>query len=127
MVKVTRRKAPSRVRYEQSHPTISCRVPLEIYQKLQAVKKAEDRSFTDILRIGLGQLEVKVSQEKEARQQGYKKGYNDGYKRAAALYMVSYPCKKCGKMIAVTDNNEKEAIKTYMLEHKWSHSECSDR
>jgi hypothetical protein len=127
MAKIAKRKAPSRIRYEQSHPTVSGRVTLEIYQKLQAVKNAEHKSFTDILKIGLGLLEVKVSQEKEARQQGYGKGYYNGYIKAADLYMVSFPCKVCGKMIIATDNPEKEAIKTYMLEHGWAHAECCDR
>ncbi len=49
MAKTVERKAPSRARYEQAHPTVSDRVPKEIYDRPQAIKRTEGRSFADFL------------------------------------------------------------------------------
>ena len=67
MAKITGRKAPSRVRYEQGHPTVTCRVPREVYDKLHEVKEAKGKSFADILKIGLRILEERVEEEGKIR------------------------------------------------------------
>jgi predicted CopG family antitoxin len=121
-----RRKAPSRIRYEQSHPTISCRVPREVYDKLRAVKDREGKSFADILKIGLGILEAWVREEREVMKKGHAEGYRKGYAEAERLYEVTYPCSVCGKTLVVTSRDEKEAIKEYMQEHGWGHRACHE-
>lgn len=127
MAKTTKRKAPSRVRYEQGHPTVSCRVPREVYKRLQVVKKAEGQSFADVLKIGLGILEVRVKEEAEVRKQGYDKGHRKGYAEAECLYKVTYPCSVCRDMLTVTGRAEKEAIRQYMQEHRWGHRACIEK
>ena len=89
---MAKRKAPSRVRYEQGHPTVSCRLPREVYDKLRAVMDAEDKSFADILKIGLGILKVQLKEEVEVRKKGHVEGYRKGYAEAERLYKVTYPC-----------------------------------
>lgn len=135
MAKAGKKNPPSRVRYEQRHPTVSCRIPKDVYDRLQAVKAAEGKSFADVLKIGLGILEVRVKEEgevrKQAHAQGYKKGhaegYGKGYAEAENLYKVTYPCSVCRKTLMVTSTNEKEAIKKYMQEHSWGHAECHEK
>jgi hypothetical protein len=127
MAKAAKRKAPSRVRYELGHPTVSCRVLREVYDRLQVVKKAEDKSFADVLKIGLGILEVRVKEEEEVREQGYAEGYRKGYADAERLYKVTYPCSVCRKMLTVTSGDEKEAIKQYMQEARWGHRACFEK
>lgn len=126
MVKAPRRKAPSRIRYEQSHPTVSCRVPTEVYERLQAVKEAEGRSFADILKVGLGILELEEKNEEEIRETGYADGYRKGYAQAERIFKVTYPCKICGGVLTVRTSEEKEAIKAYMRERGWGHRECHE-
>ncbi len=63
MARSKARKTPSRIKYEQSHPTVSFRVSKELYDMLQAVKKAEGKSNTDVLKAGVGLLEVKVGKD----------------------------------------------------------------
>ena len=63
MAKGNSKKTPSRVKYEQNHPTVSFRVSKELYDMLQAVKKAEGKSNTDVLKAGVGLLEVKVGKD----------------------------------------------------------------
>ena len=61
-----KKKPPSRLRYEQSHPTISCRLPREIYDRLQEMRQQEGGSFTDILKIGLEILQSKTKKDEKA-------------------------------------------------------------
>lgn len=111
-----KRQSPSRVKYEQSHPTVSFRVSKDLYDRLQAVKEAEGKSTADVLKVGVGLLEVKVSKEKEAKKQGYEEAKN--------LYIVTYPCEICGKTIVVMSTKQKEAIRRYMLKYGWGHADC---
>jgi hypothetical protein len=127
MLKSKKKRTPSRIRYEQKHPTVSFRVSKELYDRLQTVKDAEGKSAADVLKVGLGLLEVKVVKGKEARRQGYEEGFEKGYEEAESLYKVTYPCKICRKTIEVMRVKEKEAIKGYMLEHGWAHAECINR
>lgn len=115
-----KQKTPSRIKYEQNHPTISFRDSKELQDRLQAVKKAEGKSNADVLKAGVGLLEVKVRQEEEVRLEGYKKGYEDAKNR----FEVTFPCSVCGKMISITNPKAKEAVSRYMTEHGWGHAEC---
>jgi len=123
----SKRKPPSRLRYEQSHPTVSCRVSRIIYDRMKKVKKTQGKSFSDILKIGLGVLEVQAKNEAELTKQGYNRGYNKRYADAELLFNITYPCDVCGKTITATSKDEKEAIRRYMQEHRWGHGECHER
>jgi hypothetical protein len=127
MTKTPKSKAPSRVRYEQGHPTVSCRLPRDVYDELRSVIDAEGKSFAGVLKIGLGILEVRVKDEEEIRKRGYAEGYTKGYAEAEYLYKVTYPCNVCGKTITVTSGSAKEAINKYMQEHGWGHNSCHER
>jgi hypothetical protein len=127
MAKGKRNKTSSRIRYEQSHPTVSFRVSRELYDRLQAVKKAEGKSITDVLKVGVGLLEVKIRSEEKIKLQGYDKGYEKGIEDALELCEVSYPCSVCGETIIVETKEEKKAIAKYMVEHGWGHAKCIER
>jgi hypothetical protein len=118
-----RRKPPSRIRYEQTHPTVSCRVPTAIYDRLQEVKENEGKSFVDILKVGLGILEVKAKKDEQA----YSRGYRDGYHQAEFKFKITYACNVCGELIAVNTRDEKEAIKHYMEDQGWGHKVCQEK
>lgn len=120
-------KTPSRIKYEREHPTVSFRVSKELFDRLEAVKKAEGKSNTDVLKAGVGLLEVKVREEEEVRLEGYKDGYDKGYREAKARYQVTYQCKVCRERITVDSLREREAVKRYMREHGWGHADCVNR
>jgi len=82
---------PSRKKYEEDNPVVSCRVSKELHNRLRAIKKAEGKSMTDILKAGLGLLEVKVSAEKEVRQEAYEEGQLNGYELAESEYSPKLP------------------------------------
>ncbi len=127
MAKTTKKKAPSRVRYEQAHPTVSCRVSLEVYQRLCSAMDEEGKSFADILKIGLGILEPQVKNEREIRKKAHTEGYKKGYSEAKHMYKVTYPYSVCRGTLTVSSEDEKKAIKTYMQEHGWGHKDCHER
>jgi len=122
-----KRKAPSRIRYERNHPTVSCRVPKTVYDRLQTIKKTDSKSFADVLKVGLGLLEVRAKGEAEIKRQGYAQGYKKGYADAERTYNVTYPCNVCGEILPVEHANVKEAIKQYLQEHNWGHQECHEK
>jgi len=127
MTKAAKRKAPSRIKYEQSHPTVSCRVSREIYDVLQKTKEAEGKSFADVLKVGLRMIEATGNREREIARLGFVEGHKQGYAEAQRLYKVTYPCSICSKTIEVTSEKAKQAASQYMVEHNWGHSACRER
>jgi len=125
MAQDKKRKTPSRIKYEQSHPTVSFRVSRELYDRLQAVKRAEGKSNTDILKVALGLIEVKVRAEKEIRLEAYDEGWEKGVNSTWDVLAVTYPCAKCGKEITVDTEEEKKAIRKFIIASGWSHGYCN--
>lgn len=119
-----KREPPSRLKYERSHPTFSFRIYEELSNRLEAVKKAEGVSNTNIVEAGVGLFEVKRREEKEIRDEAYEEGWEKGAAEAEELYSVSCPCCVCGKETVVTTEGEKKTIRRDMREHGWGHGEC---
>lgn len=118
-----KRKPPSRVRYEETHPTVSCRVTREIYDRLQDIKQRNKKSFADILKVGLGIL--KLDSEKEDK--AYRRGFDKGYRKAELEYKVTYACSVCGEAISLTSEDEKRDAAEYMTAQGWAHKECLEK
>lgn len=127
MARVTKKKAPSRVRYEETHPVVSYRTSKEINDRIKALKEADGKSFTDIVKLGLGIAERQSKKATQIRQESWRAGYKKGYAKAELLYKVTYHCSICGDTMVVTEENEKEAIAGYMQKAGWQHSECRRR
>ena len=127
MAKKNKGKPPSRIKYEAEHPTISCRVSREIYEQLINIKATEGKSFSDILKVGLSILEVKIDKESHVFQRAYANGYEDRHRDGEAKYKVAYCCFGCGSLIDVDTEEEKEAAADYMMQNKWGHSFCLKR
>ena len=127
MARTTKTKPPSRVRYEQSNPTESCRISSEIYDRLQAAKKSEAKSFADILKIGLGILELREKDTRKIRRQSRAEGYREGYAEAEHIYKVTHPCCICGETLEITSREAKQAASEYMRKSGWGHIACHER
>ncbi len=110
------KKTPSRIRYEQSHPTVSARLPIDKREKLLAVLRSLGVTLPQLLLHFIGEYEIKVKSIEEARKAGFEEAKN--------LYMIAYPCRSCGKLIPITGEQAKEAASKYMTEHGWGHKEC---
>lgn len=108
---------PSRLRYEQTHPTVSVRVTQKLYDQLKALKEQSGKSVTDILREAIG---VQAPSVRNAYERGYKKGQADADRR----YRVDYRCSKCGGTLTISSDKEKQAAASYMRENGWAHASC---
>jgi hypothetical protein len=128
MAKKRKKSPPSRKKYDENNPVVSFRVSKELYDRLQAVKRAEGKSITDVLKVGVGLLEVKVRKEKEIRDkaftEGNDKGIEEGYAVAEEAFKVTYLCSKCRKPIELDSPEEKQAASRYMTENGWGHGDC---
>jgi predicted DNA-binding protein len=113
MMSKKRHQPPSRIKYAQSHPTVSIRVSRELYDSLKELRLKSGKSLGDILREALGKQAPTVKQ-----------AFDRGYKMASEKFRVIYHCSTCDKPIEVTTPDEKKAIADYMKEHRWSHSQC---
>ena len=126
MVKGKRNKTPSRIRYERSHPTFSFRTYEELNNRIEAVKKAKGISNTNIVEAGVGLFEVKVKKEEEIRQQIYDEVWEEGVNAAWDLLAVTYSCSKCGKQMTVDTEEEKKAIRKFIIASGWHHGDCNN-
>ena len=127
MARTKKHIPPSRVRYEKSHPVVSCRVKISERDRIEVVKQADGKSNTDILLLGLELAEPQVKKAEQLKKQALDDGYKKGFAAAKARYVVNYPCSVCGKMISATSANEKVVMSEHMQELKWAHGECVEQ
>jgi len=116
------RKPPARLRYEQSHPTMSCRLDKDTHDLLkQRLEDLGGVSFANFVKDALGIQRAKMPDIEEIKQQAY----NEGYEQATEDCQIWYFCAVCGKRIDVEpDSDSHKAIIGYMKERGWAHSSC---
>jgi len=121
MAKATH-KPPSRVRYEQSHSTMSCRLDKDTRDLLQ--QRLEDLggvSFADFVKDSLGLLQLKIPDTEEIKETAWAEGYDQAEKDC----QIWYYCAVCGERMDIGPNsNSHTAIIGYMKEHGWGHASC---
>lgn len=111
------KRSPSRIKYEQSHPTVSARLPsVAAKDKLNVNLKKAGISLSDALLILAGELDIKLIPIEEARK--------TAYEEAKKLYAVYYHCQLCRNPIIITSPKAKEAVARYMTERGWGHAAC---
>jgi len=115
-------KPPARVRYEQSHPTMSCRLDGDTHALLkQRLEDLGGVSFADFVKDSLGLLQLKMPDVEEIKERAHDEGYN----QASEYYQIWYYCDVCGKRIDMSPNdNDHKAMMGYMREHGWRHKSC---
>ena len=118
------RKPPARIRYEQSHPVVSCRVDRDTYDLLkQRLEDLGGVSFADFVKDSLGLLQLKIPDTKEIKEGAWNKGYSEAKKN----YQIWYYCAVCGERIDVEPNSDShKAMMGYMKEHRWGHKSCHE-
>ena len=121
MAKATR-NPPARLRYEQSHPTVSCRLDRDTYEMLkQRLDDLGGVSFADFVKDSLGILQVKIPETKEIKD----KARRAGYEQARKDHQIWYYCDTCRQRMDVAPNSEcHKAMIDYMKEHGWGHTSC---
>ena len=115
-------KPPARVRYEQSHPIVSCRLSKDQYDLLkQRLEDLGGVSFADFVKDSLGLLQLKMPDIEEIREKEWNKGYDEAKKE----HQIWYFCAVCGKRIDIEPNGDShKAMIGYMKERGWAHAKC---
>ncbi|MBA7655531.1 hypothetical protein ES703_63437 [subsurface metagenome] len=115
-------KPPARTRYEESHPTVSCRLGKDTHDLLkQRLEDLGGLSFADFVKDSLGLLQLKMPDIEEIKETASGEGYN----QAMEEYQIWYYCAVCQKRIDVEPNSDShKAIIGYMEEHGWGHASC---
>jgi len=54
----TKHRPPSRIRYEKSHPCVTCRVSRAEYDQLDELRRSQGMSFKQLLLVGAGLLKA---------------------------------------------------------------------
>jgi hypothetical protein len=118
-------KPPARVRYEQSHPTVSCRLSKDEYELLkQRLDDLGGVSFADFVKDSLGLLQLKIPDTKEIKEKARRAGYDQG----KSDHQIWYFCAVCGKRVDVEPNNDSHsAIIRLMRQEGWGHKSCHRR
>ena len=111
-----RHQPPAKIKYNNTHPTVSIRVSQDLYDLLKDLREKSGKTLGDILREALGKQAPAVKQ-----------AFEKGYAKARDTFVVYYYCSVCGKLMYVNSPNEKKAIAGYMKEHDWGHSECHQK
>jgi len=115
-------KPPARVRYEQSHPTASCRLSRDEYDLLkQRLDDLGGVSFADFVKDSLGLLQLRIPETREIKENACMAGYDQGKRE----HQIWYFCAVCGKRINMSpDGNDHKAMIGYTKEQGWGHREC---
>ena len=117
MAKATH-KPPARIRYEQSHPTISFRVSKGVNVLLKQRLEDLGVSAADFIKESLGLLHTDIGEVKQA-------AWDEGYSKAAEDYEIWYVCNICGERVSMSPNSEShKAMIGYMKDHGWGHEGC---
>jgi len=123
MLKVAH-KPPARIRYEKSHPTVSCRLDKDTHDLLnQRLEDLGGVSFAGFVKDSLGLLQLKMPDIEEIKETAW----GEGYGQAEKGYRIWYYCAVCGKRIDIAPNSDShKAIIGYMKEHGWGHASCHE-
>ena len=80
------------MRYEQSHPTVSFRLPKELYDQLMDQLASRDITAADFVKEALGAKRVKTPNIAEIKDTEYRQGYNEGYEDGYERAEIGLPC-----------------------------------
>ena len=116
-------KPPSRIRYEEGHPTLSCRLDKQTHDLLHKRIKDNGLSFADFVKAQLGILEFKIPDVKKIQKEAYQKGYA----KAINEYRIQLLCQKCGQPMTVTPNGNFHKAMRNQFEGTWFHTNCVER
>jgi hypothetical protein len=118
-------RPPARVRYEQSHPTVSCRLSKDEYDLLkQCLDDLGGVSFADFVKNSLNILQLRIPETRETKERARRAGYDEAKKK----HQIWYYCDICNQRIDVLpDSVAHKAMIKSMRENGWGHKRCHEQ
>jgi hypothetical protein len=111
---------PSKVKYDENHPIVSCRISKADFEKLKTSAVAENLNMVDLLKIGLGIVEKR----EDNLYTEYKRGYASGFEAAEKKYRINIPCGECDEMITIEQGESMNNLKEFLINHRLHHEGC---
>jgi predicted transcriptional regulator len=105
---------PSKVKYDHSHPTVSIRVDKKLKDDLDELRTKGGKSLGDILREAVGkQLPI------------VEHAYQDGFAEGQASAAFYFPCGKCGGLIQIISQEDRQLVAESLKECGLGHKTCN--
>jgi hypothetical protein len=115
-------RSPSKIRYDETHPNVSFRLPEDVKEWLDSVRG--NASYTEIIRNAM----LNGARVQEALNAAYGKGYEKGYEDARRKYQLTFWCSVCRKAIDCPPDSEMHRFLVQAaLYNRWGHIECHER
>jgi hypothetical protein len=118
-----KRKPPSKIKCEKTHPVVSFRVKKEYHERLKKLLEERNQSIGDFFRIA---LEVQEADSKYDER--YEKGYYEGLNEAWRIQHFKVSCCNCGEPLFISNEQPNWEIHVMpVLENafrNWRHSKC---
>ena len=108
---------PSRQRYEENHPTVSARVPLQLHARIKLLQMQSGKSLATI-------IEEAVEKQEPVIKGVWVRGYEQGEAAAIKRYRIIYRCNRCGGTIHAESDDVKKAAARLLREAGWGHTRC---
>jgi len=121
----TTHRPPSRARYEQSHPVVSCRLSRDEYDLLkQRLHDLGGVSFASFLKDALGIIKLDMRDVQRVKEVAFQAGYEQGKQD----HQIWYRCAVCRERIDLQPKSEShKAIMGFMTGAGWGHTSCHER
>ena len=122
-------KYPSRIRYEESHPSVTFRVSREDYERLDRIRQEWGWSFRDIIMYGAGLAERDMEAEEkrinEASMMVWEQACDWSRKETLSSVEIG-TCSGCGEAIEwdLTNPHMKSQIDDIVSSTSICHNEC---
>ncbi|MBA7607956.1 hypothetical protein ES703_15126 [subsurface metagenome] len=113
---------PSRVRYEATHPIVSCRVSRDEYAQLDEIRTTQGKSLAAILLVGAGLL-APNKDEKALREKAFQEGFKEATRQVLREVEIGKCC-VCGKPLLwdLTDAEHRRILSEVLRDHQ--HPTC---
>lgn len=104
---MSKRKPPSRIRYEQRNPTISCRVPAEFKEELNAHLQMTGQSLSGWIQDAFEGREDTVKEAERAYWRGWEKGADQAISNVSIALRIGVSGEEEQLVQAVLDASER--------------------
>lgn len=125
------RKENAKTRYDAKNPTASFRMSREEYERLDALRKSDNRSFKEIILSGAGMIEK--DEAAGMKRQADRKGKLEEAVKAARIDVLRKVqigvCRRCGQphYWDLTKREQRQIISGYLWRFDHPHPQCINR
>lgn len=125
-----KKKSPSKIRYEASHPLTSFRSTIKEKTQIELMVEKEGKSVSEIVReILLNGYADFTNTYYEAYDAGNQEGIKTGYEKGKKDWGIKIPCPVCNKddIYMIPNDAWHKFITEYVKKCGWGHVNCHEK